>query len=437
MSGGEPQRGPRWLTGAGNAIRRVPSAGPRAAVRREAPSLLHLLRPQGPPSGTGMVDARPHERLEDGCAVLRVTRAAAVDGQDGYRFHGRCGDLACSSGATALMAPSIGLGNATEAGEFPSEILRCTKLWSGNQRELGGWINQVRARYGDRLRLIVWDDTGLELPWEMFWVPADDRLGLTGGLLGAVLRLARWMTVHDGRQGLPEQTEECHGGILAYLHDDMVDDGLLFKPYVHQTHPRMTPFLRALDTVEERTGLVYMGCHGTYGDAVTRLTLAGRTWAEYDSQTMHVLRTHGSMVCLNACHSGRFVHNRAQGEHALRGFAELFLRKGAGGCIVTAGRVGDLEARVLIRRLMREVTDHPELPVTETLRAFRARAVKDFGTLAAIPTTRNDEGHVDMVGQKRVLRLLYAFMFHYYGHPLTALRLVSEKGNNVWGGGPW
>ncbi|MGW0710594.1 CHAT domain-containing protein [Streptomyces sp. NPDC002643] len=429
---GEPQRGPRWLTGAGNAIRRAPLARPRAAVRREAPSLLHLLRPNEPPTGTGTVDARLHDQLEEGCAVLHVMRAG---GQDEYRFQGWCGDLVCSSGPARLTAPSVGLGNATESGEFPSEILRCTQLWSGNQGELADWINRLRARHGDRLRLVVWDDTGLELPWELFWVPSDDRLGLPGGLLGSLLRLARWMTVHDGSQGLPQRTAECHGRILAYLHQDMVDDGLLFTPYVHQTHPRMTPFLRALDTPEERTGLVYMGCHGTYGDAVMRLTLADRTWAEYNGQTMHVLRTDRSLVCLNACHSGRFVHNRAQGEHALRGFAELFLRKGAGGCIVAAGRVGDVEARILIRRLMREVADHPERPVTETLRAFRARAVEDFGTLAAIPTTRNDEGHVDMVGQKRVLRLLYAFMFHYYGHPLTTLRLVSDKGHSAWGGG--
>ncbi|MFS8198756.1 CHAT domain-containing protein [Streptomyces sp. CWNU-52B] len=437
---GEPQRGPRWLTGAGNVIRRAPLPRPKTAIRQELPALLHLLRPQEGPTGTGRVEARLHERLEEGYALLRVFRAAGVGGQDGYRFQGWCGDLkvACAAGPTRLTAPAVGLGNLAPSGEFPSEILRGIQHWSGNQGELADWINRARARHGDVLRLIVWDDTGYELPWEAFWVPPDHEHGLPGGLLGALLVLTRWTTVHEGSQGLPRATGECRGNVLAYLHEDMADDSHIFAPYVHRTHPEMTSFLRALDATEQEdpTGLVYMGCHGTYGDAVMRLTLAQRTWAEYNGQAMHVLNRDRSIVCLNACHSGRFVDNRSQGENVLRGFAELFLRKGASGCIVTAGEVGDHEARVLIRRLVREVTGRPDHPVPETLRAFRAGALRDFGPLAAIPTTRNDDGQVDEVGQKRVMRLLYAFAFQYYGHPLTTLRLMTEKGHNAWGGSP-
>jgi hypothetical protein len=194
---------------------------------------------------------------------------------------------------------------------------------------------------------------------------------------------------------------------------------------VHRIHGRITPFLKALDGPEDRTGLVYMGCHGWYGPTVSGLRLGERTWAEYNGEEMQLLRRDRALVCLNACHSGRFVHNRAQGEEALRGFAELFLRKGAGGCIVTAGKVGDVEARVLVRRLVQEVTTRPQQPVSEKLRAFRARAVDEFGPLTDVPSVFNDDEEVDSIGQKRVLRLLYAFMFHYYGHPLTTLRLVA------------
>jgi hypothetical protein len=197
----------------------------------------------------------------------------------------------------------------------------------------------------------------------------------------------------------------------------------------------MKLFLQALNTPADRTGLVYMGCHGTYGTSVPRLSLGDRTWAEFDGETMQVLRADRSLVCLNACHSGRFVDNRAQGEQALRGFAELFLRKGAGGCIVTAGQVADQESRALVRRLVREVAAHPRSAVSETLRVFRARAVREFGSLAAIPTVLNDDGQVDWFGQKRVLRLLFAFMFHYYGHPRTTLRLEAGDGRSAGGGG--
>ncbi|MFE9994108.1 CHAT domain-containing protein [Streptomyces avermitilis] len=438
---GEPQRGAPWLlSGAGGVMRRGALPGRlRAAARRESASVLHLRPPTEPPSGAGGADARPYDRLEDGHAVLRVVRAAGVGGRDGYTLHGWCGDLRlrCPAGPTRLIAPALGLGNLNEKGQFPSEVLRAIKHWSDNQAELGRWINRIRARHGDELRLIVWDDTGYELPWELFRVPADDGHRLGGGLLGALLVTARWTTVHDGSQSLPTETGECQGRVLAYLHEDMTDDGRVFAPYAHQVHAKMTPFLRALDTPDDRTGLVYMGCHGTYGDAVMRLRLGERTWAEFNDQAMHVLGRDRALVCLNACHSGRFVDNHIQGEQALRGFAELFLRKGAGGCIVTAGKVGDQEARELIQRLVREVAGHPDRPVSETLRAFRARAVKDFGALAVIPTTRNDDGRVDEVGQKRVLRLLYAFMFHFYGHPRTTLRLVAGQGQGAWGGSPW
>lgn len=436
---GEPQRGARWLTGAGSAMRRAALPGLRAAARREPAPVLPLRHPHDPPAGIGEGAVLPHARLEDGFAVLHVVRAEGAGGRPAYRLRGWCGDLTvtCSAGPTRLTAPAVSLGNVSGEGEYPSEILRAIQLWSGNQDELAHWINRIRARHGAALRLIVWDDTGYELPWELFWIPADTRHDLKGGLLGALLAMARWTTVRDTGQDLPREKGDCHGRVLGYLHKDMVDDGSVFAPYTHHLHLEMTPFLQALDTPVHRTGLIYMGCHGTYGDTVPRLSLGDRTWAEFNSQTMRVLRADRSLVCLNACHSGRFVDNSGQGEEALRGFAELFLRKGAGGCIVTSGKVGDQEARALVRRLVREVTGHPNTPVSETLRSFRARAVEEFGSLAAIPTIRNDDGQVDRLGQKRVLRLLYAFMFHYYGHPLTTLRLTGEdewrtRGEGVW-----
>jgi hypothetical protein len=411
----------------------------KAVVRRESASVLQLRRPHEPPSGTGGTEGRPYDRLEEGTAVLRVVRATGADGRDGYRLNGWCGSLTidCAAGPTRLPAPSIALANLNVAGEYPSELLRGIRHWSKNQTELAHWLNRIRDRHGDTLRLIVWDDTGYELPWELFWVPPDAEHALEGGLLGALLVMARWTTVHNSDHDLPKERGECRGRVLAYLHADMAADSQVFEPYAHHVHDEMDHFLRALDLPEDDTGLVYLGCHGTYGDAVMRLTLGNRTWAEFDDQDMRVLRTDRSLVCLNACHSGRFVHNPGQGEEALRGFVELFLRKGAGGCIVAGGLIGNLEARRFAQQLMSEVAGRPDSPVPRTLRDFRARAVAAYGPLAVIPTTRNDDEQVDTVGQKRVLRLLYAFMLQYYGHPLTTLRLVAGKGHNAWGGGPW
>ncbi|MFD5649484.1 CHAT domain-containing protein [Streptomyces sp. NPDC127039] len=436
----DPRRGTPRLPGNGTAGLRAALPGLKAVARRPAASVLNLRRAAEPPAGLGGTDARPGARLEDGFAVLRVLRADGADGLPGYRLQGWCGDLSvnCAAGPTRRPAPAVSLARLRQDGDghYPSEVLRGIRLWSDNQYELAGWINRIRARHGDDLRLVVWDDTGYDLPWELLLLPGDAASGLAGGPLGALVAVARWTTVRDlGQGGLPAETGDCHGRVLGYLHQDMADDGRVFTSYAHRLHRRMTPFLSDLDTQDDRTGLVYLGCHGTYGEAVPGLTLGDRTWAELNGERMSALRRDGSLVCLNACDSGRFVDNRAQGEEALRGFAELFLRKGAGGCIVSSGKVGDLEARAMARRLVREVAEHPRRPVVRTLRDFRVRALEEFGSLAQLPRVRNDDGQVDVVGQKRVLRLLYAFMFHYYGHPRTALRLTAVDGLGTEGGG--
>jgi hypothetical protein len=426
----DAQRGARWLSGAGSMVWRASLPGLKEAARRAPASVRNLRKPHEAAAGIGGGAARPYQRLQDGDAVLYVVRAHDSAGRDAYRVTGWCGDLTVRSAAESprLSAPGVGLGNVRRDGEYPADILHGIHLWARNQHELGNWFNDIRARHGAALRLLVWDDTGYELPWELFLLPADAARGFREAWLGGQVVLSRWTTVHDSGHDLPRETNDCRGRVLGYLHHEMADDGRVFSPYAHQLHLRMTAFLQALDTPGEPTGLVYMGCHGTYGDSVPRLTLGNRTWAELDGQAMGALRADRSLVCLNACHSGRAVVNSAQGEQALRGFAELFLRKGAGGCIVTVGQVGDKEARALVRGLVEQVAEHPHSPVTRTLLSFRARAAEEFGHPSAIPPIRDDDGKVDEIGQKRVLRLLYAFMFHYYGHPLTTLRLTAREG---------
>ncbi|MFK0114327.1 CHAT domain-containing protein [Streptomyces sp. NPDC090994] len=432
--GAEPrQRAPRWLTGAGTAVRRTGLPGQlKAAARRPAVAVSHLRRGQEPPAGLGGTAAHPGARLEDGYAVLRVVRGeGGGPAGRGYRLRGWCGDLTvtCAPGPTRLAAPGITLAALRQPdGEYPTDVLRGIRHWSANQPELARWLNSIRARHGEALRLVVWDDTGFDLPWELFWLPEDAAHALAGGPLGALTVVSRWTTVRDLSQDLPRETGDCAGRVLGYLHQDMADDGQVFAPYAHRLHRRMTPFLHDLDTLPDATGLVYFGCHGTYGDTVPRLTLGDLSWTELNEEPMTVLGRDRSLVCLNACDSGRAVKNRAQGEEELRGFAELFLRKGAGGCIVTAGKVGDQEARRLVRQLVHEVARHPYRPVPQTLRSFRAGALAEFGSTARLPRRLDDDGRLDSAGQKRVLRLLYAFMFHFYGHPRTTLRLTAAEG---------
>jgi hypothetical protein len=129
-------------------------------------------------------------------------------------------------------------------------------------------------------------------------------------------------------------------------------------------------------------------------------------------------------VCLNVCHSGRLVDNRAGGEDALRGFSELFLRKGATACIATRGEVGETAARALLARLVEHAVRTPGKPLARMLRDFRAGAAA--GLPDPLPRTKLGDGAVDREGQRQVLSFLYQFMYVYYGHPLTTLRLAPS-----------
>jgi hypothetical protein len=351
--------------------------------------------------------------------------------------------LPYTTGPTQLRPVDIGLGNALGDGPAPSQLLRDIRHWSHNQRRLAAWINRARAVHGDDLRITIHDDTGYEIPWEAFWLPADPANGLGEGLLGALVPVTRWLTIRSADLVLPEASVAAAGDVLGYyFHDarparphrdgvrrihDMRADMTVFRGYAHRPHVRIDDFLDELDACPtDPVGLVYMAAHGTYDDRVDALTLAEVTWAEYDDRPMTVLDKDHSMVCLNACHSARFVRNTGLGETDLRGFTELFLRKGAGGCVVAAGQVGDSEARELIRQLVGTLAAEPWRPVADSLRLFRARALDEFGPLTNLPRARH-EGRLNVDGQRPVLRLLYSLMFQYYGHPLSTLSLSGPR----------
>lgn len=167
-----------------------------------------------------------------------------------------------------------------------------------------------------------------------------------------------------------------------------------------------------------------MGCHGTHGHAMDDLTVGLLTWYEMDEPEMAALGGRSTLVLLNVCDSGRLVDNRDGGEDALRGFPELFLRKGARACIATGGQVGETEARSLLAHLVEHARSTPERPLARMLRDFRARAAADLPV--PVPRTMRDDGAVDNEGQRQVLRFLHQFMYVYYGHPLTTLRLTRR-----------
>ncbi|MFG2625593.1 CHAT domain-containing protein [Streptomyces sp. NPDC048473] len=420
----------------GRRLARTPApAGVRTGLR-ERLGLAEAHADSRPPPHTARITVVPHHDRHGGPQAFGVS--AWCEGVPRLPY---------TTGPTQLRPTDIGLGNALGDGPAPSQLLRDIRHWSGNQRRLGAWINRARAVHGDALQITIHDDTGYEIPWEAFWLPADPENGLGEGLLGALVAVTRWLTIRSADMVLPESSVCAAGDVLGYyFHDvnvapgwhggarrihDMRDDMAVFHGYAHRPHVTIDGFLDELDArPSDPVGLVYMAAHGTYDERVNALTLAEVSWAEYDDRPMTVLDKDHSMVCLNACHSARFVRNTGVGETDLRGFTELFLRKGAGGCVVAAGQVGDSEARELIGQLVGIVAEEPWRPVADSLRLFRARALHEFGPLAQLPRALH-EGRPNVDGQRPVLRLLYSLMFQYYGHPLSTLSLSGPRGDRT------
>ncbi|MFD8822845.1 CHAT domain-containing protein [Streptomyces sp. NPDC059605] len=416
----------------GRRLARTPvPAGVRTGLR-ERLGLTEADADSRPPPHTARITVVPHHENHGGFPAFGVS--AWCEGIPRLPY---------TTGPTQLRPADIGLGNALGDGPAPSQLLRDIRHWSHNQRRLAAWINRARTVHGDDLRITVHDDTGYEIPWEAFWLPADPANGLGEGLLGALVPVTRWLTIRSADLVLPEASVAAAGDVLGYyFHDarparphrdgvrrihDMRADMAVFRGYAHRPHVTIDDFLDELDACPtDPVGLVYMAAHGTYDDRVDALTLAEVTWSEYDDRPMTVLDKDHSMVCLNACHSARFVRNTGLGETDLRGFTELFLRKGAGGCVVAAGQVGDSEARELIRQLVDTLAAEPWRPVADSLRLFRARALDEFGPLTNLPRARH-EGRLNVDGQRPVLRLLYSLMFQYYGHPLSTLSLSGPR----------
>ena len=82
------------------------------------------------------------------------------------------------------------------------------------QDPFSGTIFIFRAKRADRIKLLVWDGTGLVLIWKRLesgsfrWPPVTDGvMRLSGGQLAALLEGLDWSRVHVPRQGRPKAAQ--------------------------------------------------------------------------------------------------------------------------------------------------------------------------------------------------------------------------------------
>jgi hypothetical protein len=322
--------------------------------------------------------------------------------------------------------PDLALGDiARKGGEKVEDVYYWLTEWSRTQPELRKWFEAVRAAVGDDLRLVIWDETGTEVPWELLYLHRGQATGLEPGWLGALVAVTRKARVYpdtgavaqdddaqdddaqdDDAQDDDAQDDELSdrkidGAMLACLADDMTADTDALDRFRHHRVAEADLFQRLLDE-NEALAMLYVACHGYFTSSIRAWTLGQITLSSMTGVRMRCLESKAGVVFLNACHSGRMVSDRRAGR-ALHGFVEAFLRRGASVVIGPSGEVDAQVARRFAGLVLRYFGERPGIPVSMALRDARAEIAR------SVP--------VRDPAKEQVHNLVYAFMFLCYGNP--------------------
>jgi hypothetical protein len=109
-----------------------------------------------------------------------------------------------------------------------AEILR-TKKWRdgyhsimdcwASLNRLGIWMNELldAEESGKRFRLVVWDNTSFQIPWETLYCDIRDEW------VGMEVEVSRWLSINDlGRVAtFTASAATCRGGVVALETQDI------------------------------------------------------------------------------------------------------------------------------------------------------------------------------------------------------------------------
>jgi hypothetical protein len=360
-------------------------------------------------------DVQLSKSLPPNVAMLCVT-GARWQGEPSFILHfhhrGRVFSAAGDNDQAVQRPPRLALADIDDSGETPwQNAYEEVMSWWASKHRLVTWIRRLLST-ADNPRLVVWDNTTHEIPWELFYhEPADDAG--PDGWLGELIPVVRWTAIHDGEKAWHYSTRkrECVGGVLMYEDRLMATDPDGYAD--HEIEPRaasMTDLMARIQVPGRQFGLLVIRCHGEFSRDLRRLKLGGLSLNAYTMFKMRALRQSGAVVLLNACASGRPVIDERHRGAATRSFAELFLRRGAAGVIATTGDIDLNHSHDFAIRLLDEASNGA-VNVAEALRRHR----RHYATLVAYQPGRNPT-------EQQFKEFFASFMYVYFGHPDTILR---------------
>jgi CHAT domain len=413
--------------GRGRLGREAPAKVPRTANGTIPPATPEVL----PPLSPGM-----RGRLPKGMAELVVY---PVGSSDSFGLTGAYGDkLAQPLGGAGK--PGFDFNSLAVQLEQTVRIATQMASWSREERQLTKWLNESTLdaeQHSTEFALVVWDDTGFRIPWELFWL-TDPEKRRRPNFLGALMTVIRWldMTPSTHVQNFTRDPGQANGPVAAYVYDkpedpgnSMARDKELLQDFQVKYEDSMSDLLTSLHNPDDAAlAMVYAACHGEFGDGPGECSLGELTLESANMQAdngFHRLHNRQTLVFLNACASGPVGEDSGRyNDGALRGFPKMFLETGAAGVLATAAPIESDFAHQAARGLFERLRVDPNLPVARAVRDLRREAVDSLppdiwrtDVLASQQQTAN----------ATLLPVLYWFMYLYYGSPRMA---ISFAGTN-------
>jgi hypothetical protein len=407
----------------------------RGKLTREVPTKVSWTPNGDMPAATPepLVPLRPsmRGRLPKGMAELLVY---PTGDSENFGLLGACGDKLVEP-LGAAGRPELDLNSLALQLEREQPVISLPKFgsWSREKKELVDWLNRLRGdaeRDSTELELVVWDDTGFRIPWELFWL-SDPEKRRNPNILGALMTVTRWLTIRTSNivQDFTKDPGQASGPIAAYVHKDMADDMQLFRDFEVEYANSMGDLLTRLgDQNGAALAMVYAACDGEFGDRPGQSHLGwlllenANMAADYGFDRLHNRQT---LVFLNACASGPVGEDRqTYNDGALRGFPKMFLETGAAGVLATAAPIENNFARQAAEDLFQLLRAKPSLPVARAVRELRQQAARSLDRriwLSDIPAREQLEAN------KTLAAVLRWSMYLYYGSPRMTISFTSAN----------
>lgn len=312
----------------------------------------------------------------------------------------------------------------------PAEIRGIVREFSAKNLEakkIRGWLTKLRKQlqesFGHDLGyVVIHDRTDHEIPWEMLNLSEKEHLGSS-------IITVRWQDIQclddwDNEDFAPLEIEmnDCQGDIVAYANTKdfkgVKDEVSLLNQYNALCIENIQEFLQQLHQIQSPVSLIFMASHGFLSEEVFDSAIGEQnpkqriSFSEFCGWDFDFLKTHRSIIFMNACHSGRLRRER-QYTNQRMGLATFFLERGARGVIGTMGEIQDQYAPRIAQTFLAEYQKAPHLSVAAVLRKLREQVLQNL-------QTNPSEENWSM--------FLFTFMYVYYGNPMTVLRLTPSGG---------